>query len=250
MSFEAAAWAIKQAPKLPTEKLILIALSDYHNKDTGRCDPSLLSLASIGLCSERTAMRAIDSLNKQGFISTHKELGKRTKYQLIFDRTPDTHVTRDNLSPVTPMTLTPDTHVTPPLTPMSPEPVITSNKPVIPLSKENLLDVELAEYMFSGIKNVIPKTKNPNLEKWADCIRKMRTIDGHSHRDIATVFTWANKDSFWSTNILSPSKLRDKFAVLDAKSKLGASNGKYQTANEKAAERRRATRDYARATNF
>ncbi len=100
MSFEAAAWAIKQRTKLPTEKLVLIALSDCHNKDTARCDPSLLTLADVALCSDRTAIRAIESLVKQGFISTIKTLGKRTKYTLLMDRNPCQIVTPDKLSPI------------------------------------------------------------------------------------------------------------------------------------------------------
>lgn len=124
MSFEAAAWAIKQSPELATEKLILIALADCHNRDTGRCDPSLATLSEVALCSSRTAIRAIDSLEKQGFISTIKESGKRTNYVLLINKTTDIHDTCDNVSPLTESHTTPDTHVTGPLTPMSPEPVI------------------------------------------------------------------------------------------------------------------------------
>ena len=116
MSFKAAAWAIQQKPELPVEKLILIGLSDCYNNDTHRCDPSIITLAEIGLCCKRTAIRAIKSLETQGFIATVKTTGKRTKYELCFDR-------GDNLSPVTESHHTSDTHVTTPVTPMSPEPV-------------------------------------------------------------------------------------------------------------------------------
>lgn len=78
-------------------------------------------------------------------------------------------------------------------------------------------DLRLAEYMFEKIKVVLPKTKEPNLDNWADTIRLMRERDKLTHREIAGVFAWANDDDFWKTNILSPTKLREQFAVLHAK---------------------------------
>jgi len=78
-------------------------------------------------------------------------------------------------------------------------------------------DLLCAEFVLTGVMQAAPKTKKPNLEKWADQVRLMREVDGLTHREICEVFTWANKNSFWSTNILSVPKLREKFAVLSAK---------------------------------
>ena len=39
----------------------------------------------------------------------------------------------------------------------------------------------------------------------------MRERDGRTHEGIRDLFRWANADSFWKTNILSPGKLRKKF---------------------------------------
>lgn len=77
-------------------------------------------------------------------------------------------------------------------------------------------DYNLADYLFSKILHVAPKTKKPNLDSWADTIRLMRERDELTHQEIKSVFDFANCDSFWSTNILSPGKLRDQFAKLDA----------------------------------
>lgn len=221
MSFEASAWAIKQKTKLPTEKLVLIALSDCHNRDTGRCDPSLLTLAEIALCSDRTAMRSIESLTEQGLILCEKSPGKRTKYKLIFTSTPDTNVTTDKLSPVSPVTVTPDTHVTTPLTPMSPEPVSIRKEPVIKrvVNKFSDEDLHFAEWFYEKILLVAPKTKKPNIESWAEVVRKMRALDKLTHREMALTFKWANSDQFWSTNVLSPEKLRKQYARLHAESR-------------------------------
>lgn len=78
-------------------------------------------------------------------------------------------------------------------------------------------DYRLAEWMAERVLKVAPKSKPPKLEAWADTVRLMRERDNHSHRDIAAVFSFANNDQFWSVNILSPTKLREKFGDLDAK---------------------------------
>lgn len=78
-------------------------------------------------------------------------------------------------------------------------------------------DLDLAEYMFTRIQSVIPKSKAPNYDSWTNDIRLMRERDNLTHDRIKQVFVWANKDSFWQTNIRSPSTLRDKFPLLDVK---------------------------------
>lgn len=77
-------------------------------------------------------------------------------------------------------------------------------------------DLNLAEQIYLKIKEVAPKTKVPNYNSWAESIRLMRERDSHTIEEIKAVFIWANSDNFWRTNILSPSKLRDKFATLHA----------------------------------
>jgi len=80
-------------------------------------------------------------------------------------------------------------------------------------------DFKLAEFMFEKIQVVADKTKKPNLKTWAEVIRLMRERDKYHLEEIRDVFTWANQDSFWATNILSPGKLRKQFATLSAKAK-------------------------------
>lgn len=77
-------------------------------------------------------------------------------------------------------------------------------------------DLSLAEFIFSKVIEAAPKTKKPDLNLWANTIRLMRVRDNLNHSEIREVFTWANADEFWSTNILSPEKLRKQFAKLHA----------------------------------
>jgi len=90
-------------------------------------------------------------------------------------------------------------------------------------------DMLFAEGMYKSILRVAPKTRSPNLEKWANTIRLMRQADSLSHEEIAAVFRYANKHSFWAANILSPDKLREKFAALDAQMR-GESHEKRKSA--------------------
>lgn len=66
----------------------------------------------------------------------------------------------------------------------------------------------LASKFFSLIKKNDPKAKQPNLEKWAVEIRRMNEIDGRSYEEIEKLMLFAAQDEFWSSNILSPTKLR------------------------------------------
>lgn len=72
-------------------------------------------------------------------------------------------------------------------------------------------DLAAAKWMFGLIRNLNPMSKEPRFESWASEIRLMRERDGRSYKDVAAVFTWANKDPFWCSNILSPKALRKQF---------------------------------------
>lgn len=94
-------------------------------------------------------------------------------------------------------------------------------------------DYRFAQGMANEVLKVAPKTRPPNLERWADTIRLMRERDGHTHTEMAAVFRFANRDPFWKTNILSPDKLRTQFAKLDAKMRNPANEKRNGTSAEK-----------------
>ena len=45
----------------------------------------------------------------------------------------------------------------------------------------------------------------------------MRERDRRTHREICELFSWAQDDEFWKANVLSPSKLREKWDQLTIK---------------------------------
>lgn len=56
--------------------------------------------------------------------------------------------------------------------------------------------------------------KDANLQAWADDIRKMIEIDMLDTDEVREVIEWATSDKFWQRNILSASKLREKYSKL------------------------------------
>ncbi len=84
--------------------------------------------------------------------------------------------------------------------------------------------MRFAKAVYEKVKVITPKMKEPNLESWANTARLLNEVDGADLNDVWKVFSWANADSFWSVNILSLAKLRDKYPDLSAKMK-AASNG-------------------------
>jgi len=74
-----------------------------------------------------------------------------------------------------------------------------------------------AEWMFGLIRVVVPSAREPNYDTWGNDVRLMREQDKRTRQQIVDLFRWANADSFWRTNILSPEKLREKWTSLEAK---------------------------------
>jgi hypothetical protein len=69
MSHKATHWAWTVKDISSSEKLILLALADRHNADTGDCFPSLDRIAEDTCTSRDTARRATQSLEQKGLIS-------------------------------------------------------------------------------------------------------------------------------------------------------------------------------------
>lgn len=78
-------------------------------------------------------------------------------------------------------------------------------------------DLKAANYIYDLILKIKDDFKKPNLETWANEVRKMIEIDKRTHKEICELFKWANQDDFWQSNILSPAKLRKQFDQLAIK---------------------------------
>ncbi|EBZ6059027.1 helix-turn-helix domain-containing protein, partial [Salmonella enterica subsp. enterica serovar Muenchen] len=58
------------------------------------------------------------------------------------------------------------------------------------------------------------RPKEPNWTVWANEIRLMCAQDGRTHKQICEMYSRVSRDPFWCRNILSPSKLREKWDEL------------------------------------
>lgn len=103
-------------------------------------------------------------------------------------------------------------------------------------------DQTCAQWLYDRIRANNPEHKPPSMATWADEVRLMRERDGRGHREICELFGWAQDDSFWRANILSPAKLREKWDQLTmqrARPKVAGAGAWWltdETMNAKAAE--------------
>ncbi|CAJ1253860.1 hypothetical protein CP905_19050 [Klebsiella pneumoniae] len=78
-------------------------------------------------------------------------------------------------------------------------------------------DLKAARWIFDKALTVNASLSEPNWVEWANTIRLMRMQDKRSHYEICELFKWANEDSFWQNNILSPTSLRKQWDQLTTK---------------------------------
>ncbi len=86
MSVKALSWAFEQTVNDSIAKLVLIALCDSHNSETGKCFPSHSSVAAIADCSIRTVTRKVKWLADHGWIQiipTYNENGRTSNSYYI-----------------------------------------------------------------------------------------------------------------------------------------------------------------------
>ena len=76
----------------------------------------------------------------------------------------------------------------------------------------------LAQELFKQICQN-QEIKEPNFQQWADDIRKMIEIDKRTEDQVRRMINWSQKHVFWSANILSARKLREKYDTMAAQAK-------------------------------
>ena len=196
MSARATFWAWEvEVPS--SEKLVLLCLADCHNADTGQCNPSVNYICKKTSLDRKTILKSLRLLNDKNWLSRTKVEGSSNQYFLAIGGSPLTALGEGDIS----------SKAVPNL----------GHKPKTK-PKKNLRwesgDLETAESIYNLLLALNPKHKKPSMETWANTIRLMRESDGHTHFDIMDLFRFANSDSFWKSNILSPAKLREKWDVL------------------------------------
>ena len=83
----------------------------------------------------------------------------------------------------------------------------------IPFSEESN-EMKLSKYLFGYILKSDPKKKEPNYQKWSKAFDLILRIDKRELEEVKKIIKYCQADSFWQGNILSPTKLRDKYTQL------------------------------------
>ncbi|MCK5866674.1 MAG: HNH endonuclease, partial [Marinobacter adhaerens] len=102
-------------------------------------------------------------------------------------------------------------------------------------------DLDLAVWMWDQLAEQLgdDRPRQPNFSRWANTIRLMREQDNREHRHIQVLYAWCRQHSFWSANIQSPDKLRDKWSQLVLQRKTERRKTPDQSGADRAAELRR-----------
>ena len=79
-------------------------------------------------------------------------------------------------------------------------------------------DMDLSHTLFEECKKIVPTTKEPDFENWANEFRLMREIEKWHKEDILAILSWMyNEDEFWRGHVRSPQKLRKHYETMYAK---------------------------------
>jgi hypothetical protein len=79
-------------------------------------------------------------------------------------------------------------------------------------------DMDLSHTLFEECKKIVPTTKEPDFENWANEFRLMREIEKWHKDDILAILSWMyNEDEFWRGQVRSPQKLRKHYETMYAK---------------------------------
>jgi hypothetical protein len=79
---------------------------------------------------------------------------------------------------------------------------------------EQSIHYQLALRLYQKILSNNENHKEPDFQKWANDVRLMLERDNRTEEQIIYLIDWCQQDSFWKSNILSTSKLREKFDQL------------------------------------
>jgi DNA-binding transcriptional regulator YhcF (GntR family) len=103
VSWDALSWAAKQKVGKAADKLILLALAERHNPESGVAYPSVAWLAEFGSLNRKTVIASLDRLEAAGMIAdSGQRMGKTLQikaYNLNIETVPKTEQSQKRNSP-------------------------------------------------------------------------------------------------------------------------------------------------------
>lgn len=149
-------WENERLGKKPASyKLVMLALADHADNETGKCNPGIARLSTMTGISERQVQRLLNDLELEEFIQVERSAGRHHSNEYTIKG--DTHVTFSSTKG--------DTHVTiseEKVTPMSPFPKIKGDTHVT-ISKEKVTPTSpfMEEKVTPSAEKVTPMSPDP-----------------------------------------------------------------------------------------
>lgn len=97
-------------------------------------------------------------------------------------------------------------------------------------------EYRLSQLLFDLMRKNNPTCKEQNIQSWCKHIDFMIRLDGRTHEQIETIINFSQNDNFWKANILSTSKLREKFDTLTMQDKKKQPSQQQPTEHDRIAE--------------
>lgn len=82
---------------------------------------------------------------------------------------------------------------------------------------DDSVELKMSEYLWGLISERLPNRKKPRLQNWAQHMDYILRIDKRPPEEVQNIIAFSQQDDFWQDNILSTSKLREKYDTLFAR---------------------------------
>jgi hypothetical protein len=228
VAVEAISWALNHARcESPTQKLVLIALANHASPDGTGAFPSVERICRYTCLSERTVRATLGALVELGLIfecdrriveayipradrrpkGYNLAMNEVREMQVVDERGANDGTDGVQMTTERGATLAPKTSIKPSLEPSF------NNKSEEAVELCNLLSSMMVK---NGCR---PPTVS---ERWLDDMDRLMRLDGRDYLTVRKIIIWAQSNEFWRGNILSPTKLRQKFDTLLMQSQRGS----------------------------